>query len=106
MFIRVFFSEPIRIEGHKAYSVSAQLSFKGKKARGGTAGQSSVVLGDGLSFTFSAIADYKSSSHSSSEVGQIPTLLYFLPDDFKTDNQVLSLFFLALQEIRSEVKFV
>lgn len=87
-YCRVFFDEPIRVEANKGYTVAALLSHKGKKAQGGTSGQSSVVLPDGLSFTFSSVSDYKSATHSSPEIGQIPTLLYFLPEDFKTEKQV------------------
>ena len=68
--------------------MSALLTHKGKKAQGGMGGQSSIVLPDGLSFTFSAITDYKTSNHSSTEVGQIPILLYYLQEDFKTEDQV------------------
>jgi hypothetical protein len=75
--------------------VSALLTHKGKKAQGGMGGQASIVLPDGLSFMFSAINDYKTSNHSSTEVGQIPTLLYYMPEDFKTEQQVFSLIFHA-----------
>ncbi len=65
--------------------MNVDFTSKSKTSRGGTQGQPNVVLENGLSFTFSPVTEYKN-SHTCPELVQ--SLLFYVPEDFKTEHQV------------------